>query len=74
MFSDSKGIMINKIQNLLNIDSSQTLVCGDGANDISMCKYASLKVAFCAKDALKKVCNYHIEDKDLSQIINIFEK
>lgn len=74
MFSDSKGIMINKIQNLLNIDSSQTLVCGDGANDISMCKYASLKIAFCAKEALKKVCNYHIEDKDLSKIINIFEK
>lgn len=74
MFSNSKGIMINKIQNLLNIETSQTLVCGDGANDISMCKYASHKVAFCAKDALKKVCNYYIETKDLSKIINIFEK
>ena len=60
MFSNSKGIMINKIQNLLNIETSQTLVCGDGANDVSMCKYANHKVAFCAKDALKKVCNYHI--------------
>lgn len=74
MFSDSKGIMINKIQKLLNVNNFQTLVCGDGANDISMCKYASLKVAFCAKEALKKVCNYHIEGKDLSKIINIFEK
>lgn len=74
MFSNSKGIMINKIQNLLNIDNTQTLVCGDGANDISMCKYANYKVAFCAKDALKKVCNYHIENKNLSEIINIFEK
>lgn len=74
MFSNSKGIMINKIQNLLNIETSQTLVCGDGANDVSMCKYANHKVAFCAKDALKKVCNYHIETKDLSKIINIFEK
>ena len=74
MFSNSKGIMIDKIQNLLNIETSQTLVCGDGANDVSMCKYASHKVAFCAKDALKKVCNYYIETKDLSKIINIFEK
>lgn len=74
MFSNSKGIMIVKIQNLLNIETSQTLVCGDGANDVSMCKYASHKVAFCAKDALKKVCNYYIETKDLSKIINIFEK
>ncbi len=74
MFSNSKGIMVNKIQNLLNIETFQTLVCGDGANDVSMCKYASHKVAFCAKDALKKVCNYYIETKDLSKIINIFEK
>lgn len=74
MFSNSKGIMINKIQNLLSIDNTQTLVCGDGANDISMCKYASHKVAFCAKDALKKVCNYYVENKNLSEIINIFEK
>ena len=70
MFSDSKGIMINKIQNLLNIDSSQTLVCGDGANDISMCKYASLKVAFCAKDALKKEANVIVDDKNLLNILN----
>ena len=67
-------MMFDKIQNLLNIETSQTLVCGDGANDVSMCKYASHKVAFCAKDALKKVCNYYIETKDLSKIINIFEK
>lgn len=74
MFSDSKGRMINKIQNLLNINNFQTIVCGDGANDISMCRYSSHKVAFCAKEALKNVCNYHIEIKDLSKIINIFEK
>ena len=74
MFSNSKGIMIEKLQKLLNVNISQTFVCGDGANDISMCKYASHKVAFCAKDALKKVCNYHVENKNLSEIINIFEK
>lgn len=74
MFSDSKGIMISKIQKLLNINSFQTFICGDGANDISMCYYATHKVAFCAKEALKKVCNYHVDDKNLSKIINIFEK
>ncbi len=37
MFSDSKGNMLLAIQKLLNISYNDTLVIGDGANDLSMC-------------------------------------
>ena len=69
MFDFSKGDMILRVQQLLNIDKANTLVVGDGANDISMFKYANKKVAFCAKDALKKEANIIIETKDLTKIL-----
>lgn len=69
MFSDSKGIMLKKVQNLLRIDESSTMVVGDGANDISMFAYASVRVAFCAKEVLKKSANVVIENRDLTEIL-----
>jgi phosphoserine phosphatase len=69
MFDFSKGDMILRVQQLLNIDKANTLVVGDGANDRSMFKYADKKVAFCAKDALKKEANIIIETKDLTKIL-----
>ena len=69
MFNDSKGKMLLTLQKLLNISFENTLVVGDGANDLSMFKYASKKVAFCAKPILKDNANIIIEEKDLSKII-----
>ncbi len=66
MFSSSKGEMIQKLQALLNIRMEDTLVVGDGANDLSMFKYAKQKIAFCAKDILKNEANIIIDEKDLS--------
>ncbi len=69
MFSDSKAIMLQKLQSLLGIDKENTLVVGDGANDLCMFKYAKTKVAFCAKDILKKEANIIIQEQDLSKIL-----
>ena len=69
MFDFSKGDMILRVQQLLNIDKANTLVVGDGANDRSMFKYADKRVAFCAKEALKKEANIIIETKDLTKIL-----
>jgi phosphoserine phosphatase len=69
MFNSSKGDMIQKLQNILKISSMDTLVVGDGANDVSMFKYASKKVAFCANDILKDKANIIIEKKDLRLIL-----
>ena len=69
MFSDSKGQMLERLQKLLNVSKEDTLVAGDGANDLSMFKYASKKVAFCAKPILKQNANIIIDEKDLSKIL-----
>jgi phosphoserine phosphatase len=70
MFSSSKGDMIQRIQELLGATKETTLVCGDGANDLSMFPYADIRIAFCAKDVLKKAANIIIDEKDLTKILD----
>ena len=70
MFNDSKGLMLKRLQNLLEVDIADTLAVGDGANDLSMFRYASKKAAFCAKPILKEKANIIIEEKDLSKILD----
>ena len=69
MFDFSKGDMIQRVQNILGVSVKNTLVCGDGANDRSMFPYAAKKIAFCAKDILKKEANIIIDKKDLTNIL-----
>ena len=69
MFSHSKGDMLKRIQNILGVSEDETMVVGDGANDLSMFKYAKTKVAFCAKEVLKSKANIIIEEKDLTKIL-----
>ena len=69
MFSHSKGDMLVRLQNILGVSEDETLVCGDGANDLSMFAHAGTRVAFCARDILKKEANIIIETKDLTQIL-----
>ncbi len=70
MFEFSKGQMIKRLQNLLNIDKANTLCVGDGANDLSMFAQSGIKVAFCAKEVLKNEADIKIDEKDLSKILN----
>ena len=69
MFNDSKGQMLKRLQKILGITENDTLTVGDGANDLSMFKYAGKRVAFCAKPVLKEKANIIIEEKDLSKIL-----
>jgi phosphoserine phosphatase len=69
MFGHSKGDMLKRIQSVLGIGADETMVVGDGANDLSMFKFASTRVAFCAKEVLKKEANIIIEEKDLTKIL-----
>ncbi len=69
MFGFSKGDMLQRLQAILKIDRNSTMVVGDGANDISMFKYAQTRVAFCAKEVLKKEANVIIDKKDLTKIL-----
>lgn len=70
MFNDSKGLMLQRLQTLLNVTEENTLAVGDGANDLSMFRYASKRAAFCAKPILKENANIIIEEKDLRKILD----
>ena len=69
MFGFSKGDMIQRVQSMLGVSKEDTLVAGDGANDVSMFPYASKRVAFCARDILKKEANIIVDEKDLTKIL-----
>lgn len=70
MFNDSKGQMLKRLQELTETPPSQTLAVGDGANDLSMFKYAGKRVAFCAKPLVKEQADIIIEEKNLTELLN----
>ncbi len=73
MFGFSKGDMLKRLQSLLGISMEKTIVVGDGANDISMFRYAKTRVAFCANEVLKKEANIVIDEKNLEKILEFEE-
>ena len=68
-FSNSKGEMLKTLQSILGVNAENTVVVGDGANDLSMFKYASTRIAFCAKEILKKEATIIIDTKDLGEVL-----
>lgn len=70
MFGFSKGDMIQRVQAMLGVSKEDTLVAGDGANDVSMFPYAQKRVAFCAREILKKEANIIVDTKDLTKILD----
>ena len=70
MFNTSKGDMLVRLQQVLGIDRGETLVVGDGANDISMFRHADIRVAFCAKPVLREHASIVIDEKNLSLLLD----
>jgi len=73
MYSEAKGDMIVRMQKLLGIGREDTLVVGDGANDLSMFAYADNRVAFCGKPVLREAATHCVDVKDLREILKIIE-
>jgi len=69
MYSDAKGDMIIRLQALLNVGREDTLVVGDGANDLSMFAHADTRVSFCGKPVLKEAATHCIDVKDLREVL-----
>ena len=73
MYGEAKGDMIIRMQGLLGVSREDTLVVGDGANDLSMFAHADTRVAFCAKPVLKEAATHCVDEKDLTQILQIVD-
>ncbi len=73
MYGQAKGDMIVRLQGLLGVTREDTLVVGDGANDLSMFAHADTRVAFCAKPVLKEAATHCVDVKDLREILNIVD-
>ncbi len=71
MYSDAKGDMIVRMQKLLGVGREETLVVGDGANDLSMFAHADTRVAFCAKEVLREAATHCVDTKDLTEVLKI---
>jgi len=71
MYSNAKGDMIVRLQKLLGVGREDTLVVGDGANDLSMFAHADTRVAFCGKPILREAATHCVDVKDLREILKI---
>ncbi|MFD0705299.1 phosphoserine phosphatase SerB [Alloscardovia venturai] len=53
------------------IPLSATVAIGDGANDIPMIQAAGIGIAFCAKPVTRQAAPYHIDERNLSSVLDI---
>lgn len=74
MFSNSKGDLLLRLQTLMGIPKRDTIVVGDGANDLSMFPYGGIKIAFCGKPVVRKQADYQIDRFDLREVLEILSK
>lgn len=70
MFNHSKGEMLKRLQKITGTSPADTITAGDGANDLSMFKFAGTKIAFCAKPVLEQQADIIIKEKDLTLILD----
>ena len=58
-----------------SISDVEYLLCpvGDGANDLLMLKSAGLRIAFCAKEVLKKEIPHHVDKRDFLEVLPLID-
>ena len=74
----SKGLLIEKIAEIMGIDMKKCIAIGDNENDISMIKRAGLGIAVSnATEALKKAADITTvskEENDVARVIEMLDK
>jgi phosphoserine phosphatase len=66
---EAKLASLNRLTRALQLDASDTLAVGDGANDLSMLRAAGLGVAFRAKPIVAAAAAVRIEYGDLTALL-----
>ncbi|OUJ18851.1 Phosphoserine phosphatase SerB [Methanonatronarchaeum thermophilum] len=67
--SNSKGEVLKKLLSDLKITNNNSIVVGDGANDLSMFKVAGYSIAFNASPILTKKADVALNEKDLRNVL-----
>ena len=68
---EAKAQALKDFSQKVNVELSNTVAIGDGANDIDMLEASGLGIAFCAKPALEKVADVSINERDLMQVLKV---
>lgn len=71
--ADGKKHYVEEICEYLDINPSQVIVLGDGANDLKMMSIAGISVAFRAKPVVRAQTTYALNFAGLDGILNWFE-
>lgn len=58
----------------LNLDLTDVIAIGDGANDIPMLQAAGIGIAFCAKPIVREQVKHHINERDLRKVLEIVDR
>jgi phosphoserine phosphatase len=66
---DEKRAALLELRGSLGLDGAETLVVGDGANDIAMIQEAGMGVAFWAKPAVAAAADARVEHGDLTALL-----
>lgn len=73
----TKDVKVQKLKDWAlenDLDLSQTIAMGDGANDLPMIQTAGIGIAFNAKPIVREQAPYQINQADLYQVISILDQ
>lgn len=70
---DTKVACLEKWAAENQLELSQTIAMGDGANDLPMIQKAGIGVAFCAKPVVQEQAPYKINEPDLYQLVTLLD-
>lgn len=73
----TKEVKVQKLRDWAaenNLELSQTIAMGDGANDLPMIQSAGIGIAFCAKPIVREQAPYQINEPDLYKVIEILDE
>jgi phosphoserine phosphatase len=70
--AESKAQTLREIRDALGLRPEQTIVIGDGANDLPMMAEAGVSIAYRAKPAVKEKASYALDHSGLDGVLNLF--
>lgn len=70
---EAKAQTVRDFQAKLNINKSNTIVIGDGANDLKMLAEAQYSIAYHAKPIVQEKARFKLNHSDFNGVLNLFK-